>query len=225
MAAIMALTSTVSSKWSNPFGEQTEEGSFEVPIKIETKKTGYSSAQANNLQTLYHAYGIYDQAYINKQLDSFYDIQIYSKIHFGENREEFKLIFDSGSAWVWVGGENCVNCGHKKFAHSESSTFKQQSYRLSTLKYGMGQIWGYDSTDTICLNPDSVVGNGCMEDFLFKTVVKEKDLEGIAASGLIGLAPNGGDGSQLFVPSLYEQGAIKKNLYAMYIDQSDVSMM
>ena len=68
----------------------------------------------------------------------------------------------------------------------------------------MGQIWGYDSTDTICLNPESVVGNGCMEDYLFKTVIKEKDLEGIQASGLIGLAPNGGDGSQLFVPSLYE---------------------
>jgi len=64
-----------------------------------------------------------------------------------------------------------------------------------------------------------------MENYLFKTVIQQRDLDGLAGAGLIGLAPNGGDGSQLFVPSLYEQGAIKKNLFAMFIDQSDVSLM
>jgi hypothetical protein len=58
-----------------------------------------------------------------------------------------------------------------------------------------------------------------MADYLFKTVVWQKDLQGLAGAGLIGLSPsNNGHGAQLFVPSLYEQGAIKKNMFSMFID-------
>jgi hypothetical protein len=63
-----------------------------------------------------------------------------------------------------------------------------------------------------------------MSDYLFKTVVWQKDLEGLAGAGLIGLAPsNQNAGAQLFVPSLYEQGAIKKNMFSMFIDPNEVS--
>ncbi len=83
---------------------------------------------------------------------------------------------------------------------------------------------GYDSRDTVCLNKDSTPGNGCMSDYLFKTVMWEKDLEGLAGAGLIGLAPsNQNHGAQLFVPSLYKQGAIKKNMFSMFIDPNETS--
>lgn len=63
-----------------------------------------------------------------------------------------------------------------------------------------------------------------MEDYLFKAVVYQEDLGGLAGAGLVGLAPSSQySGSQLFVPSLYEQGAIKKNMFAMYIDHNDQS--
>ena len=63
-----------------------------------------------------------------------------------------------------------------------------------------------------------------MSDYLFKTVVWQKDLEGLAGAGLIGLAPsNQGAGAQLFVPSLFKQGAIKKNMFSMFIDPSETS--
>lgn len=63
-----------------------------------------------------------------------------------------------------------------------------------------------------------------MSDYLFRTVVWQKDLEGLAGAGLIGLAPsNQHAGAQLFVPSLYEQGAIKRNMFSMFIDPNEVS--
>ena len=44
-----------------------------------------------------------------------------------------------------------------------------------------------------------------MADYLFKTIVGQKDLDGLAGAGIIGLSPsNQGAGAQLFVPSLYE---------------------
>lgn len=61
-----------------------------------------------------------------------------------------------------------------------------------------------------------------MSDYTFKTVVWQKDLEGLAGAGLIGLSPsNQHAGAQLFVPSLFEQGAIKKNMFSMFIDPNE----
>jgi len=55
------------------------------------------------------------------------------------------------------------------------------------------------------MKKDSTRGNGCMEDYLFKAVVFQEDLGGLAGAGLVGLAPSSQySGSQLFVPSLYE---------------------
>jgi len=63
-----------------------------------------------------------------------------------------------------------------------------------------------------------------MNAYLFRSVVWQHDLEGLAGAGLIGLSPsNQAAGAQLFVPSLYEQGAIKKNMFSMFIDPNNVS--
>lgn len=46
----------------------------------------------------------------------------------------------------------------------------------------------------------------------------------MATAGIVGLAPGAWDPNvQLFVPSLYKQGAIKKNVFSMYIDQNATS--
>ena len=62
-----------------------------------------------------------------------------------------------------------------------------------------------------------------MNDFKFRSVVYQEQLEGLAGAGLIGLSPSDMGGAQLFVPSLYKQGAIKNNMFSMFIDQNDVS--
>ena len=126
---------------------------------------------------------------------------------------------------MWVASDVCHVCANpNKFHFKDSKTFQQQDNELSTLRYGQGQIWGFDTTDQVCLAKDSVIGNGCMEDYLFKTVVNQEALGGLWTSGLIGLAPSGGwSGAQLFVPSLYKQGAIKNNMFSMFIDQTSVS--
>jgi len=55
------------------------------------------------------------------------------------------------------------------------------------------------------MSETSTVGNGCMENYLFKSVVYQEQLGGLAGAGLIGLAPsNQYSGAQLFIPTLYE---------------------
>jgi len=63
-----------------------------------------------------------------------------------------------------------------------------------------------------------------MEGYHFKSIVYQEDLDGLATAGIIGLAPSSqGTESQLWVPSLYKAGAIKENIFSMYIDQSATS--
>ena len=42
----------------------------------------------------------------------------------------------------------------------------------------------------MCLSKESTIGNGCMEDYLFKSIVHQEQLGGLAGAGLIGLAPS-----------------------------------
>ena len=111
-------------------------------------------------------------SYIEKTLHDFHNIQIFSNIYFGSDKQEFPLIFDTGSAWVWVGTDLCDTCANPhKFDVANSTTFKQTENKLSSLNYGRGMVTGYDTTDTVCLAKTSTVGNGCMENFKFKSIV------------------------------------------------------
>jgi hypothetical protein len=43
------------------------------------------------------------------------------------------------------------------------------------------------------MTKDSTLGDGCMTEYLFKNIVLQKDLQGLAAAGIIGLSPSGQD--------------------------------
>lgn len=136
------------------------------------------------------------------------------------------MIFDTGSSWVWVQSDACHHCmaNQHKFHYSQSKTFTPLTNQPSVLRYGKGSVVGIDSEDQVCITPDGTLGRGCMANYLFKTVFGQRDLDGLAGAGIIGLSPsNQGAGAQLFVPSLYRKGAIKSNVFAMFIDQNGQS--
>ena len=69
-----------------------------------------------------------EKNYIDKQLYDFNNIQLYSKIYIGSQRQEFDMIFDTGSSWVWVENKICDTCFNpNKFNNTASETFNQTS--------------------------------------------------------------------------------------------------
>lgn len=93
--------------------------------------------------------------------------------------------------------------GHK-FDFRQSNTFRQLSNQVTELRYGKGAVYGLSATDQVCIDPKGSIGRGCMEDYLFKAVVGQNDLEGLAGAGIIGLSPSAQrTEAQLFVPSLH----------------------
>ena len=90
--------------------------------------------------------------FLEKNLSDFFDIQIFSTVYFGSKQEPHQLIFDTGSSWLWVQTPECQTCATTNdFRYRDSNTFRHQSEDVAQVSYGSGTIWGYRSTDDVCL--------------------------------------------------------------------------
>ena len=68
-----------------------------------------------------------------------------SSFYIGSNRQEMKLVLDTGSSVMWVQGSECPNpteCTGLSFDSSQSNTFTA-SVTTEEITYGMGKIEGF----------------------------------------------------------------------------------
>lgn len=82
-------------------------------------------------------------------LTNFMDAQYYGVIQLGSPAQEFKVIFDTGSANTWVPSKECSSFAcllHKRYDSSKSSTFKANQTEFK-IRYGSGAVEGFISTD------------------------------------------------------------------------------
>jgi saccharopepsin len=79
------------------------------------------------------------------------DTSYYGKIQLGTPLQDFNVIFDTGSADLWVMSTECTSAacqGHPRFNASASSTYKQNGTEFSIV-YGTGQVAGQIGYDTL----------------------------------------------------------------------------
>eukprot|EP01059_Diplonema_ambulator_P033956 TRINITY_DN738_c0_g1_i10.p1 TRINITY_DN738_c0_g1~~TRINITY_DN738_c0_g1_i10.p1 ORF type:complete len:395 (+),score=163.06 TRINITY_DN738_c0_g1_i10:43-1227(+) len=81
-------------------------------------------------------------------ITDFMNAQYYGPVSIGTPEQEFKVIYDTGSSNLWVPGENCTGCVHKKYNSSMSSTFVYNGTEFSIL-YGSGAVRGTCDQDTV----------------------------------------------------------------------------
>lgn len=97
----------------------------------------------------------------------------------GSPPQSFRVIFDTGSSWLFIPTINCTRCvGTSRFNPSNSLTYQTNEERI-TLKYGTGQCSGKNSTDVVS------VGGLKAEGQAFVAVSSEYNFEGTAADGIL----------------------------------------
>jgi hypothetical protein len=166
----------------------------------------------------------------NVVVDNYENAQYYGEISLGTPAQKFEVIFDSGSANLWVASESCSssNCEtHPKYDHSASSTYVQNGTAFD-IAYGSGACLGYLSQDTL------EVGGLTLTEQTFAEIT---DAGGMGAAysmgkfdGILGLAfdeiavcgdPNDGGYIADCVPTpftrLYETGVIDEAVFAFYL--------
>ena len=155
---------------------------------------------------------------------------MYGVITLGTPPKEFEVIFDTGSANLWVASDSCSssNCkDHPSYDHTQSSTY-QVNNTVFDIEYGSGACTGFLSEDT--LN----IGGLDLPNQLFAEIT---DASGMGAGyalgkfdGILGLAfdaiavcgdPNNGGYIGDCVPTpfsrLKETGLIEEGVFAFYL--------
>lgn len=120
-------------------------------------------------------------------INDYANSQYYGEISLGTPEQKFDVIFDTGSADLWVASINCDDsCGrHNKYDSSKSSTYSANGTTFH-IEYGSGPVSGYESVDNLNM------GGLLVKDQIFAEVT---DVSGLGAAykmgkfdGILGLA-------------------------------------
>eukprot|EP00347_Sterkiella_histriomuscorum_P000125 403377076 len=161
-----------------------------------------------------------DDNLITKTLEDFFDVQLFSTLYLGSRQEEKNVIFDTGSAWIWVCSENCEACRpQSRYSEGLSKTYRKVSDDPILITYGTGQVIGEQGTEKICLMKNSF----CAENVSFLTVTDmSPDLSGLRADGILGMSPSKqATQADLLINELYSQGSIDEKVFSLYIQPEE----
>ncbi|XP_049616440.1 nothepsin [Syngnathus scovelli] len=94
----------------------------------------------------------------SQKLYNFMDAQYFGQISLGSPEQNFSVVFDTGSADLWVPSSYCVSqaCAvHKRFRAFESSSYSHDG-RSFGIHYGSGHLLGVMARDTLKMGEMSV---------------------------------------------------------------------
>jgi len=154
-------------------------------------------------------------------ISDYQNAQFYGPIKIGG--QTFKVIFDTGSANVWVPGKKCgfLTCwAHPRFHEEKSKTFERDG-REYKVQYGSGPVEGVFGKDTVTVGSIDVKGQ------LFAEVTKVSfgPLNVAFAAGkfdgLMGLGFKSISQYQIPTPfeAMIEQKLIDEPVFAFYLQQ------
>ncbi|KAJ2853099.1 aspartic proteinase precursor, partial [Coemansia asiatica] len=154
-------------------------------------------------------------------ISNFMNAQYYGEIDIGTPPQTFKVVFDTGSANLWVPSQECSSIAcffHTKYDHSQSSSYKANGTEFS-IRYISGSLEGYMSRDTLNVGGIEVEGQD------FAEVTKEPGLT-FAFGRFDGIFGLGYDTISVLhtVPPFYHmvnRGHVKKPMFSFYLSDTN----
>ncbi|XP_011196141.2 lysosomal aspartic protease-like [Zeugodacus cucurbitae] len=160
-----------------------------------------------------------------EQLDNYLNLQYYGKITIGTPPQEFLVLFDSGSANLWVPSVTCPISNfvchiHKQYNSSASSTYVANDERFS-IHYMAGSMSGFLSQDTVR------IAGLAIKDQIFAEAMLEPGDSFVYSNfdGLMGMAFQSDSRDNVVPPfcNMWSQGLITKNVFSFYLARAGTS--
>ncbi|KAJ0434714.1 putative phytepsin [Helianthus annuus] len=153
-------------------------------------------------------------------LNNYMDAQYFGEIGIGTPPQKFKVIFDTGSANLWIPSSECttsVSClMHSKYDSSQSSTYKANG-RHAAINYGNGSISGYFSKDNV------EVGDLVVKHQEFIEVTKDPGVTFLAGKfdGILGLGfKENSVGNAITVwDNIVSQHLVKHHVFSLWLNR------
>eukprot|EP00823_Brevimastigomonas_motovehiculus_P007894 TRINITY_DN708_c0_g1_i1.p1 TRINITY_DN708_c0_g1~~TRINITY_DN708_c0_g1_i1.p1 ORF type:complete len:381 (-),score=86.73 TRINITY_DN708_c0_g1_i1:280-1422(-) len=89
-------------------------------------------------------------------ISNYMNAQYYAPIDIGTPKQNFNVIYDTGSSNLWVPSIKCLLCFmHRRYDSKKSSTYKANGTEFE-IKYGSGSMKGFLSEDTVTMGSIAV---------------------------------------------------------------------
>nr|XP_046191144.1 LOW QUALITY PROTEIN: cathepsin D-like [Oncorhynchus gorbuscha] len=156
----------------------------------------------------------------SERLYNFMDAQYYGLISLGTPKQNFTVVFDTGSSDLWVPSSYCVSeaCAmHRKFKAFESSTFIHDG-RMFGIHYGKGHMLGIMGREVLKIGPLTVknqeFGESVYEPGFVFVMAK---FDGVLGLGYPSLAEE--LGTPVF-DSIMNQKSVDQPIFSFYLSKS-----
>jgi cathepsin D len=154
-------------------------------------------------------------------LYNFKNSQYTGPFSIGSKENTFNMIFDTGSANIWVDSSKCQDHGcltHNQFNSENSKSYKSLNQDIS-VEFGTGGLTGEFGLDTV------FVGELEVKSQPFSQIVKEEgNIFAISKfDGIVGLAyPSmAAFGYSPFFDSMMSENTLKRNVFSFSLSQND----
>ncbi|KAH8352878.1 hypothetical protein KR084_006987 [Drosophila pseudotakahashii] len=163
--------------------------------------------------------------YTSEELGNSMNMYYYGEISIGTPPQYFNVVFDTGSANLWIPSAQClatdVACQqHNQYNSSASSTFVSSGQNFS-IQYGTGSVTGYLAIDTVTIN-----GLNIANQTFGEAVSQPGDsFTDVAFDGILGMGFQQIAEDNVVPPfyNLYTQGLIDEPVFGFYLARNGTS--
>lgn len=158
-------------------------------------------------------------------LKDFMNAQYYGEIGLGTPPQPFTVVFDTGSANLWVPSSKCKGFNiacllHRRYSSASSATYVADGHPFS-IKYGSGSMSGFISKDSLKLGslilPNATFAEAVSEPGVAFAITKFDGILGLAYPGI------SVDGMKPIFQSLVQSGKLAQPVFAFYLSKSVTS--
>ncbi|KAH8282780.1 hypothetical protein KR054_009773 [Drosophila jambulina] len=163
-----------------------------------------------------------DTDYTTEELGNSMNMYYYGEISIGTPPQYFNVVFDTGSANLWIPSVQClatdVACQqHNQYNASASSTYVASGQNFS-IEYGTGSVTGYLATDTVTINGLAITGQ------TFGEAISQpgSSFTDVAFDGILGMGFQQIAEDNVVPPfyNLYTEGLIDAPVFGFYLGRS-----
>uniref|UniRef100_A0AAY4BSL7 pepsin A n=1 Tax=Denticeps clupeoides TaxID=299321 RepID=A0AAY4BSL7_9TELE len=158
------------------------------------------------------------------------DLSYFGVISIGTPPQSFKVVFDTGSANLWVPSIYCNSaaCGnHQKFDPTKSTTFVNEGTSLS-IQYGTGSMTGFLGSDTVEVRSSfylQVGGIQVLNQVFGLSQTEAQFMYYMQADGILGLAyaSEAVDGVLPVFNNMVQQSLVPNSYFSVYLSRNSES--